>query len=144
MSRAQAVRQYARRCPQTVLHGFTPNRALDQAVDPPNRICLAAHTGYIQTLLPNVFALTRAINDPGVLASATFFAAIASTGTLRGFHLMMKANSRCSVLTWAVISRISFKLQKPESARTSKGPLTSPVTMGKTRSKLYSLSLAEC
>ena len=67
-----------------------------------------------------------------------------STGAVRGIHLMMKEISRSSALACAVISCISFKEQKPESARTSKGVDTKLAAIGKARSKLYALSAAEC
>ena len=71
----------------------------------------------------------------GVLASSTLKAANASTGERRGFHLMMKAISRCRALACAVISCIRRVLQKPESARTSNAPVTRPAAMGKARRK---------
>ena len=113
--------------------------ALGQSIDPARRIGIAAHPIKRQRFLPQAFALTHC-----VLVSATRLAAMASTGEVRGFHLMMKAISRATRLAWAVMDCISFTEQKPESARTSKGVVTKLAAMGKARSKLYSLSKAEC
>jgi len=110
------------------------NGALGQAVDPPGRVGLTADISQMQVFLPDALTFAGAMNHP--LRAGVSFPCSSHRLDRRscsGFHLMMKAISRDTALACAVISCISFKEQKPESARTSKGPVTRLAAIGKAR-----------
>lgn len=119
--------------------------ALSQSIDSPIWVGGASHTGQLQGLLPQAFVLTQTLAHPRCAGiSHPFCSDGFHRGLVRGFHLMMKAISRCRVWACEVVSCISFAKQKPESARTSKGLDTRLAAIGKARSRLYSLSDVEC
>lgn len=69
---------------------------------------------------------------------------MASTGVLRGFHLMINAISRDKARACWLTACMTATEHSPESARNRSGNGVNFAAMGKTRSRFNSLSRAEC